>query len=466
MHPGPRAAHLGAAALLALGAGLGSAALFDPDEPVYAQAGLEMLRRGEWLAPFYGGQPWFDKPVLFYALEAASQAVLGPTETAARLPSALAAAALAGLLAWGGRRWYGPGTGGWAAWISLTAVYSAVVARAAVTDSVLTLFLAAALLGFGELLAGRIRIGFPLACLGLALATLTKGPVAPALLALQVAAYAGAARTWAPLRNRAAWLAGLAGVGLAAPWYAYMEWRFPGHFLDAFLGQQNLVRFLQPEHAGRPLAYYLPRLPLMFLPWTLFVPLWLRRTGSTPAGGSFRPGAYLWTWVAVVTVFFSLSATKLPTYVLPAIPALALLLAQRLGRAGGFARRAAWVAGGVTAVALAAGATLLAPRLVCYYSAASIAPELRRIPAAEPLFVFRGGLPGTLYYAGRRNEPLDDPDEVRLALRGEGPCWLVVRQRHASKLTAELAALQRVAAPSGPWGNGLLLYHKPAKAAP
>ena len=476
---GPSGAWTAAAAALSLGVGLASTPLFDPDEPVYAEAGREMLRRGSWLVPYFDGRPWFDKPVLFYALEGWSQRLLGPGALAARLPSVLAAAALAWLLGRAGSRWFGPAAGRWAAWVSVTAAYPAVVGRAAITDSVFVLCLTLAVVGFGELLGAaeaadpapaRARSAVPAgarAALGLALATLTKGPVAAGLVALQLAGCAAAGRTWAPLRRGRVWLAGLAGLALAAPWYAYMVHRFPGRFAAEFLGRQNLARFATPEHAGLPAYYFLALLPVALLPWTAFAPLLVRRPAAAPGGrAGCGPRTYLWVWVAVVVAFFSLSATKLPTYVLPAVPAVSLLLGEGLARAGRRWRAAAWLAGAATAAGLAVAASCVAPAFVCYYSAASRAAELRQAGPQERICAYKGGLPGVLYYTGRRAETLADPAAVRRALAAPEPLWLLVRPRHAPELAAELRALRKLPGPSGPRGEGLLLYRTPAKAEP
>src|SRR5947199_8689258 len=90
---------------------LGGTPLLDPDEPVYGQIAREMVQTGNWLTPHLAGRPWFDKPPLFYWGEAASMTLLGPTELAARLPSALAAVLLALLVLLLGRRLYGAAAG-------------------------------------------------------------------------------------------------------------------------------------------------------------------------------------------------------------------------------------------------------------------------------------------------------------------------------------------------------------------
>jgi hypothetical protein len=166
----------------------------------------------------------------------------------------------------------------------------------------------------------------------------------------------------------------------------------------------------------------------------------------------------------VVTLFFSASATKLPTYGLPAVPALSLLLGAGLARAARGWRAAAWAAGAAAAVAVAWAATFVAPRYVCYYSAACRAAELRQAGPDERIYAYKGGLPGVLYYVGRRAETLHDPPAVREALGSGRPAWLLVRPKHVPELAGELGPLRKLPGPRGPRGEGLLLYRTPAKA--
>ena len=113
---------------------------------------------------------------------------------------------------------------------------------------------------------------------------------------------------------------------------------------------------------------------------------------------------------------------------------------------------------------MAGAAQFVAPSFVCYYSAACRAAELRQVPPGEAIYAYKGGLPGVLYYAGRRAETLGDPAEVRRMLGTGRPAWLLVRPRHAGELAGELRALRKLPGPSGPRGEGLLLYRTSAKA--
>ena len=438
---------------------------------MYAQAGAEMASRGSWLVPYLEGRPWFDKPVLFYDFEALSQRTLGRGSFAARLPSAIFAGLLAWLLARAARRWFGaPGAAGWTAWISLTAIYPAAVARAAVTDSLFVLTLAMAVVGFGDLLRGEAaarppRAGaFAMAAGGLALATLTKGPVALVLIALLHLGYALATRHLRPLRSGRVWLAGTSGALLAAPWYLYMLARFGRAFEAGFFGRQNLLRYANAEHPGRPFWYFLAVLPLAFLPWTLFARELFRGRASelaspTAARPGFRPRAWLWSWAGVVTLFFSLSATKLPTYILPVIPAFSMLLGAAIAEASPRVRRRAAVAGGASAVLVAAAALLVAPAVSCYYAAASRAPDIAGARRDEPIYVYKGGLPGLLYYSGRIAGTLPDRGALLAALEQRKPFWMLLRPRHRAALAAELFRMKKIPGPSGPFGEGILLYH-------
>ena len=453
------------AAALAIFAGLGSTPLIDPDEPVYAQAGLEMLRHHTWIVPWFDGHPLFDKPFLFYALEAASQGLLGAGAVSARIPSALASVLLALVLARSGARWFGGTAGRWAAWVSISALYPMVAARAAVTDATFTTALFAGILWLGETIEGPGPGPVLGAGAALAAATLVKGPVVFALVALLGISYAFAVGSLRPLLRARSWAAIAAGLGLSAPWFLYMALRYPDQFVPEFFGKQNVARFLTPEHAGVAPWFFLAMLPVMFLPWPLFAPS-LKRLRISEVRGELRPVVYLMCWAAVVLVFFSLSATKLITYVLPAVPALSLLVGAALSRSGPIARRAA-VASGLGAAALvASAAAFVAPRLVCYYSASSRAQDLREMAPDEELLVYKGGFPGTLYYAGRRGTALRQEGDLGERIRRGTAFRLLVRPRHAGELKPYLSQLELIPGPSGPWGEGLRVYrHRPASQA-
>ncbi|HZI92845.1 MAG TPA: glycosyltransferase family 39 protein [Patescibacteria group bacterium] len=322
--------------------GLGDRALSDPDEPYYAVPALEMLHTGSWQVPVFRGQPWFDKPILFYWMVLAAYKCFGVSEGAARLGSALAG--LCGLLAVFqlGRRLGFTTRGALAASLMLaTSLGYALAARAAITDMTLTLMVTAGMLAT----AGYLSHGGLGACLlagaAFGLATLTKGPVGLLIPGVALCAYAVAVRRKELIRP-AALAAGAVGCLLtAAPWYVYMALAHRGLLLDTFIGQGNLGRFLQPEHTTFHL-YYLVVLAVGLLPWSGALPAALVRASMTiTIAGAARaaerdrqrhlpPGPdqlLLVCWFGAVLLIFSIAASKLPTYVLPAFPPAALMIA-------------------------------------------------------------------------------------------------------------------------------------------
>src|SRR3989454_725716 len=218
-----------------------------------------------------------------------------------------------------------------AAIVLATSFEYVILARAAVTDMALTLFITLGMLAAARCIEDGRPLQAGLAGAAFGLATLTKGPVGALLPALALVMYLIAARRADLVRPRLLATA-LAGFVLTAgPWYVYMELRYPNLLLGTFLGQGNLGRFLAPEHRAFPF-YYVAVLLAGLLPWSGGLPaaLWHaarpsiwsdeRRTGA-------RPGPlFLLCWFGAVLAVFSLSASKLPSYILPAFPPAALLL--------------------------------------------------------------------------------------------------------------------------------------------
>ena len=311
---------------------LGNTGLSDPDEPYYAVPAHEMIESGTWLVPVFHGKPWFDKPILFYWMVLAGFLVFGVTEAGARIGSVLAG--VSGVLAVHalGRRVCRHERGALGAGIVLaTSLEYVILARAAVTDMTLTLFVTLGMLAVAACLEeGRARQA-ALAGVAFGLAALTKGPVAVLVPAFALVVYLVVARRTDALRFRLIGSA-LAGFALTAgPWYVYMAARYRDLLLGTFLGQENMGRFLAAEHRSFPL-YYLAVLLAGLLPWSGGLPaaLWDSLRPSTwsaerrPGG---RPGPlFLLCWFGAVIGIFSLSASKLPSYILPAFPPAALLL--------------------------------------------------------------------------------------------------------------------------------------------
>lgn len=309
--------------------GLGTPPLFDVDEGAFSEATREMLARGDWLSTWLLDAPRYDKPILIYWLQALAVALLGLHEWALRLPSALAA------LGWAWAAWrfareqWDEASAERALWIVATALGPWIMARAATADALLNLWLALAGLDLWRFLGHGDRRALRRAYLWVALGLLTKGPVAaliPAAAGTLHCLLQRDARTW----RRAAldplgWLILLA---VAAPWYAAMLATHGQAFIDGFILRHNVQRFTATlEGHGGGWLYYLVALPLLLLPWSAALPAVLARL-RTDIGEALP--RYLWLWCGFVVVFFSLSGTKLPHYVLYGATPLMLLLARHL----------------------------------------------------------------------------------------------------------------------------------------
>lgn len=310
---------------------LGALPFVGADEPRYARIGEEMAQGADWVTPTLRGRPWLEKPPLLYWLDAASFLVLGSSEGAARLPIAVLGALTAVLIAWLGYRIADTRTGLFSGLILATSPLFVGLARSATTDIPLTAGLTAALVFAHRALTDR-RLAWPiLSGISLAAAALAKGPVAPVL-------FAGIVVLFALLRRRRSWsgpqiVVALVSFGTAAvPWY-WLIWQRQGYdFVLTFWLNHHIARFISDlHHHSRPVWYYLPILAAGFFPWILFaVPSGRRKV---EAGERQDPDRlFLWLWVGVPLLFFSLSSSKLAAYILPIFPPLAVLAARQWDR--------------------------------------------------------------------------------------------------------------------------------------
>jgi 4-amino-4-deoxy-L-arabinose transferase-like glycosyltransferase len=344
---------------------LGTVPLIGPDEPRYARVAVEMARSGDLVTPTLQGKPWLEKPALYYWLAAAAFKVLGETEAAARLPSVMATLLMVGATALVAARLFGGSAGLHAGFALGTAALPFVYARAASMDALLAAFvtLAIGLLGLRVLgMAGGLAV--PAAAVAAALATLAKGPLGMLLPILVLGAYLLALRDRDQVRRVASPAAIFLFLVVALPWYLLI-WRARGRaFLEVFVLDHNLRRFTSEiHHHPGPFYYYLPLILLGLFPWT---PLLL------PALARLRPrqsrvDLFLVLWLAVPLAFFSAAGSKLPGYLLPCLPPLAILIGRAAdamvtrtdGRIGFFAPAAI----GVFLAALVAAAPVALLRL-------------------------------------------------------------------------------------------------------
>jgi 4-amino-4-deoxy-L-arabinose transferase-like glycosyltransferase len=427
----------GTALLLLLTAALlvlrtGALPLVGPDEPRYARVAVEMHRAGSWVRPTLQGQPWLEKPPLYYWLAGAAFGLLGENETAARLPSVAATLLLVGITALVGARLYGRSAGLHAGFILATSLLVFLYGHGANMDMLLaaTVTGAVGLLALDALrVAGRLAV--PAAWAFMGLAVLAKGPLGVALPGLVVAGYAAIARDGAFLRRVLRPTGITVFLLIAAPWYAAILRDQGARFVEVFLLNHNLQRFTSEvhHHAG-PFYYYLPVVIAGLVPWSgLLVPAALLAGRAPQHAAADR---FLLVWLALPFVFFSAAGSKLPGYILPCLPPLALLMGRAtVGFAAGqVARglaRAAAVVGLVLASGIAAAPVALAwrgdpawrlalpPAAWALLTAFVFSLHAERRPAAA-LRLLRVGAPGLLVLLALAAPPLVARDESGRAL--------------------------------------------------
>jgi 4-amino-4-deoxy-L-arabinose transferase-like glycosyltransferase len=309
---------------------LGAVPLIGPDEPRYTRVAVEMHRAGEWVTPTLQGEPWLEKTPLFYWLAGGAFSVLGETEAAARVPSVLAALLLVGATALLGARLYGSAAGLHAGFVAGTSLLPFAYGRAASMDMLLAATVTVAI-GLAALrvlgVAGRLAIVAAAAAAGLA--TLAKGPLGLLLPILVLAGYLAVTREWRWLREVLSPASIAAFAIVAAPWYVAISLDQGRRFLDVFILNHNVARLTSTihNHPG-PFWYYLPVLLAGLFPWSgLAVPALFR-----VAPRASRRDLFLLLWLALPLVFFSLAGSKLPGYVLPCVPPLAILMGRAADR--------------------------------------------------------------------------------------------------------------------------------------
>jgi 4-amino-4-deoxy-L-arabinose transferase-like glycosyltransferase len=381
--------------------------LFEPDEGRYAQIPAEMLGRGEWVVPYLEGQPYLDKPPLLYWLVMLSYAALGIGDGPARLVPALAVHATVLLTYFLGRRRVGETAALWGALALALAPGFLGMGRLLLHDGLLALWVTLALFATLEALAGdRLHWGWWLtAAVACGLGILTKGPVILLLVAPPVWLH----RRLTGADRRARWhhLLAFAAVTLAValPWYAAVCLRRPD-FAGHFLWEHNVVRFLRPFDHKEPVWFYIPVLAVGLLPASLLcIPFRRFLLADDPAVTRQRsPELGLLLLVGGWCVlFFSLSGSKLATYILPAFPPLALALGTYLSLRGW--QRSPWVRGvAIVAFLLTAAAHYVAVPAV----ARARSPMCRSDTVfaycgdrAVPVVCFPRPLDSVAFYVGR-----------------------------------------------------------------
>jgi 4-amino-4-deoxy-L-arabinose transferase-like glycosyltransferase len=371
---------------------LGAIGLLGPDEPRYVWIARAMAQTGDWVTPRLYGQPWFEKPILYYWLAAIGFLLHLPAEWAARLPSAFAALVAAVAIGWLASQFWkrdspeatlastpnilSPAL--FAPLLFATTVGAIGFSRAATPDMLFSAFIALAMACAADVLRTRNLLrssasprttphsdSFLLALFGafLGFAVLAKGPAAIILAGGAIVLWAIASKQWLALLRFLHPYALASFCLIALPWYILCALRNPD-FLRVFIFQHNFERYLTPvfQHP-QPFWFFVPITLLALLPWT--AALWplaqealrLWREKSWQAS----PGFFFACWAVFPVAFFSFSQSKLPSYILPAVAPLALLCAialshlivsatsQRIRKITGFAIAATWLLLGISA---------------------------------------------------------------------------------------------------------------------
>lgn len=430
-------------AAIVLFAGLGTPPLMQPDEGRNAEVAREMAATGSWLVPTLEGHPYLDKPAAYFATVALSLKAVGPNEWGARLPSALCGLAIVTMLFAFARRVYDGATAAIAVVTVATSPLFIAFSRIVIMDILLAVCVTSAILApFVAEEGDRPRRGWhALGAVAVGCGVLVKGPVGalvPAAVLVTFFLWDGRARAL-----RRVFAPGNFAIVLAmvVPWFAGLVHAHP-EFARYGLVEESFNRFFTPAfNRGQPFWFFGPVFLATLMPWTiLFVPMSVAalRTRSrwTPADRLFV------SWTVVVLVFFSLSRTKQPGYILTGVIAAAVLVARGCGYAwrNRRGRAAALVARGsaaLAAVALAGGVWLawkaghrplpapgaapsdkdwlwiVWPQLVVALAAiavcASLAASGRRVAfalvafAALQVALFTAALPGVKAYALRRS---------------------------------------------------------------
>jgi 4-amino-4-deoxy-L-arabinose transferase-like glycosyltransferase len=318
--------------------GLAFFGLIGADEPRYAQVAREMLARHDWITPTLGGKPWLEKPPLYYWQAMLAYGLFGVSDWAARLPSAVDATLMV-VATYLFLQRFRPGFQLDGALMTASAAGIIGFARAASTDMPLAATFTIALLAWFAWYESESRRFLALFYCFLALGMLAKGPVAPLFAAVIIVIFAAATRDYR-LLGRTLWVPGiLLFCVLAFPWHIAVQIKNPD-FFRIFVLQHNLARFgTNLYHHPEPFWYYVPVTLLGLIPWTVFVVASLAErvrvwwTARRQILDSERAlDVFLVIWLAVPVAFFSLSQSKLPGYIVPALPAGTLLLAEYVRR--------------------------------------------------------------------------------------------------------------------------------------
>ncbi len=323
--------------------GLGSAPFVGADEPRYAQVAREMFERGDAVTPTLGGREWFEKPALAYWAAMAGYKLFGVAEWTARLGVAVAGWLTVFLVGWTAKR-VEEREAERAGWLQLAAGASAatsagliVFSRGVNFDVFVTMTVACALAFFfaAELETAPRAKRWLLAGFyaGMGAALLAKGLIGVVIPVGVVVVYQLLRRRWPVVWKSAFWGFPIT-LAVAALWYAPVIARHGWTFIDEFFVKHHFARYLSNKyHHPQPFWFYLAIIPALMLPWSAFLAAGVahaRRWNRRGDDALSKLRLFALAWVLFPLLFFSVSGSKLPGYILPALPGAALLAGERL----------------------------------------------------------------------------------------------------------------------------------------
>lgn len=318
---------------------LGSHTLSVPDEARYSEIPREMVASGNYLTPRLNGVKYFEKPVLFYWLQAFSIRLFGLNTWSLHLWTALFALAGGIMVYAAGRRFYGRRAGILAAGVLATSVLYYALSRTILLDMPVTVFLTGSLLSFLAGMReddGRRRRWYMWAVyVCAALATLTKGLIGIAIPAMVIGAWIVLLGEWRMLGKMRLFSGTALFLLIAAPWHVFAARANP-EFLNFYFVHEHIQRYLTKVHGRyKPFWYFLPVVAAGFFPWTAFLVQSVAHSlpRSWQERHRHRETFFLLLWAGIVFLFFSASDSKLMPYILPVLPPLAILTGRYLADA-------------------------------------------------------------------------------------------------------------------------------------
>jgi 4-amino-4-deoxy-L-arabinose transferase-like glycosyltransferase len=414
--------------------------LLEPDESRYAEIPREMLWRGDWIVPHLNGEPYLDKPPLLYWLVGGSYQAFGLHVWAARLVPVLAVHGSILLVYFFGRRWLGGRAALYGALVLTLAPGFVSMGRLLLIDGLLAFWMTLGLFaGFETLRGERLRWGWWLtAAAACGLGILTKGPVALLLLVPPLWLQRRLAGCTLTLRPGAITAFLAIALGIALPWYVAVCLRTPD-FVRHFIWEHNLMRFLAPFDHQRGVWFYGPVLLLGLLPATLLLVPFVRflLTGDETTAGRRTPElGFLLLAGGWCVLFFTLSGCKLPTYVLPAFPPLALALGYFLAQSRWNRSRVPAIVATGAFIILALGHHVALPWYAAYRSPMGRPEEVVRFctDPTVPVVCYPRPCDSVAFYLRRddlRNYRSKDIEDLRDLVRRHPRIVILCTHRHS-----------------------------------